>query len=68
MYNGQGYEEESPFYGAAKPINYYYTTNYYYTQGPEGAEGVEGSEINDGKSNMPGTLSKVTPYEQVINF
>jgi hypothetical protein len=66
MYNGQGYEEESPFYGAAKPTNYYYTTNHYYTDGEGGGEG--GGEINDGKSNMPGKLSKVAPYEQSINF
>ena len=62
MYNGQGYEEESPFYGAAKPTSYYYTTNYYYT------DGEAGGGANDGKSNMPGKLSTVKPYEQTINF
>lgn len=60
MYNGQGYEEESPFYAASKPTSYYYTTNYYYTDGEAGA--------NDGKSNMPGKLSNVKPYEQSINL
>jgi hypothetical protein len=64
MYNGQGYEEESPFYGASKPMNYYYTTNYYYTDGQ--ASGSAGA--GDGKSNMPGKLSKVMPYEQSINL
>ena len=63
MYNGQGYEEESPFYGASKPTSYYYTTNYYYTDGEAG-----GSGVNDGKSNMPGKLSNVKPYEQTIDF
>ena len=63
MYNGQGYEEESPFYGAAKPTSYYYTTNYYYTDGEAGGGGA-----NDGKSNMPGKLSNVKPYEQTIDF
>jgi len=62
MYNGQGYEEESPFYGAAKPTSYYYTTNYYYT------DGEAGGGANDGKSNMPGRLSNVKPYEQMIDF
>ena len=62
MYNGQGYEEESPFYGASKPTSYYYTTNYYYT------DGEAGGGANDGKSNMPGKLSTVTPYEQSINL
>lgn len=62
MYNGQGYEEESPFYGAAKPTSYYYTTNYYYT------DGEAGGGANDGKSNMPGKLSNVKPYEQMIDF
>jgi hypothetical protein len=62
MYNGQGYEEESPFYGAAKPTSYYYTTNYYYT------DGEAGGGANDGKSNMPGKLSNVKPYEQTIDF
>ena len=60
MYNGQGYEEESPFYAAAKPMNYYYTTNYYYTDGT--ASGVGGGAA-DAKS-----LSKVMPYEQSINL
>jgi len=62
MYNGQGYEEESPFYGASKPTSYYYTTNYYYT------DGEAGGSVNDGKSNMPGKLSNVKPYEQTIDF
>lgn len=62
MYNGQGYEEESPFYGASKPTSYYYTTNYYYT------DGEAGGGANDGKSNMPGKLSTVKPYEQSINL
>ena len=64
MYNGQGYEEESPFYGASKPTSYYYTTNYYYTDGEAGG----GGDVNDGKSNMPGKLSSVKPYEQSINL
>ena len=64
MYNGQGYEEESPFYGASKPTSYYYTTNYYYTDGEAGG----GGGVNDGKSNMPGKLSSVRPYEQSINL
>ena len=66
MYNGQGYEEESPFYGESKPMNYYYTTNYYYTDGEAGDGG--GGGANDGKSNMPGKLSKVMPFEQSINL
>ena len=66
MYNGQGYEEESPFYGESKPMNYYYTTNYYYTDGE--ASGGGGGGANDGKSNMPGKLSKVMPFEQSINL
>ena len=66
MYNGQGYEEESPFYGESKPMNYYYTTNYYYTDGE--ASGSGGGGANDGKSNMPGKLSKVMPFEQSINL
>ena len=65
MYNGQGYEEESPFYGESKPMNYYYTTNYYYT---DGEAGDGGGGANDGKSNMPGKLSKVMPFEQSINL
>lgn len=65
MYNGQGYEEESPFYGASKPTSYYYTTNYYYTDGEAGGSG---GSVNDGKSNMPGKLSNVKPYEQTIDF
>jgi hypothetical protein len=65
MYNGQGYEEESPFYGASKPTSYYYTTNYYYTDGEAGGGG---GGVNDGKSNMPGKLSSVKPYEQSINL
>lgn len=64
-YNGQGYEEESPFYGASKPTSYYYTTNYYYTDGEAGGGG---GGVNDGKSNMPGKLSSVKPYEQLINL
>ena len=67
MYNGQGYEEESPFYGASKPTSYYYTTNYYYTDGEAGGGG-DGGGVNDGKSNMPGKLSSVKPYEQSINL
>jgi hypothetical protein len=59
MYNGQGYEEESPFNSASKPMNYYYTTNYYYTNGEAGG---------DGRSNMPGAMTKVLPYEQNINL
>ena len=59
MYNGQGYEEESPFNSASKPMNYYYTTNYYYTNGEAGG---------DGRSNMPGAMTKVMPYEQNINL
>lgn len=66
MYNGQGYEEESPFYGASRPTSYYYTTNYYYTDGEAGGGG--GGDVNDGKSNMPGKLSSVKPYEQSINL
>lgn len=65
MYNGQGYEEESPFYAASKPTSYYYTTNYYYTDGEAGGSG---GGANDGKSNMPGKLSNVKPYEQSINL
>jgi hypothetical protein len=68
MYNGQGYEEESPFYGASKPTSYYYTTNYYYTDGEAGGGADGGGGVNDGKSNMPGKLSSVRPYEQSINL
>ena len=63
MYNGQGYEEESPFNGASKPMNYYYTTNYYYTDGE--ASGSAGGAAG-GKSNTK--PSKVMPYEQSINL
>ena len=63
MYNGQGYEEESPFYGAAKPTSYYYTTNYYYTDGEAGSGGADG-----GTSNVPGGQTKVMPFEQNINL
>ena len=66
MYNGQGYEEESPFYAASKPTSYYYTTNYYYTDGEAGGSGGGGG--GGGKSNMPGKLSNVKPYEQSINL
>ena len=62
MYNGQGYEEESPFYGASKPMNYYYTTNYYYTDGQAG--GSAGGAAT-GDSSKP---SKVMPYEQSISL
>ena len=65
MYNGQGYEEESPF-TASKPMNYYYTTNYYYTDGEAGSGGGGGAK--DGSSNMPGATTKVLPYEQNINL
>ena len=68
MYNGQGYEEESPFHAASKPTSYYYTTNYYYTDGEAGGAGAGTGAVNDGKSNMPGKLSNVKPYDQVINF
>ena len=71
MYNGQGYEEESQFYSESKPMNYYYTTNYYYTDGGVSGSGGSGGGAdgaNDGKSNMPGKLSKVMPYEQTINL
>ena len=70
MYNGQGYEEESPFHAASKPTSYYYTTNYYYTDGEAGGAGAGAGTgaVNDGKSNMPGKLSNVKPYDQVINF
>jgi hypothetical protein len=65
MYNGQGYEEESPFNAAAKPTSYYYTTNYYYTDGEAGGAGAGGA---GGKGNVPGAVSKVMPYEQNINL
>jgi hypothetical protein len=42
MYNGQGYEEESPFYAASKPTNYYYTTNYCITDGEAGGAMSDG--------------------------
>jgi len=59
QYNGQSYEEESPYTIASRPTSYYYTTNYYYS---------DGEQVNDGKSNMPGTLSGVSPYEPAINL
>ena len=62
MYNGQGYEEESPFYGASKPMNYYYTTNYYYTDG-QASGSAGGAATGDGSKP-----SKVMPYEQSINL
>ena len=66
MYNGQGYEEESPFYGASKPMNYYYTTNYYYTDGQ--ASGSAGGGAAGGGAAAGGSKpSKVMPYEQRIN-
>ena len=52
-------------------MNYYYTTNYYYTDGGVSGSGGSGGGAdgaNDGKSNMPGKLSKVMPYEQTINL
>ena len=67
MYNGQGYEEESPFYGAAKPMNYYYTTNYYYTEPGSGGGGGGADEKGSG-GNVPGAQTKVMPYEQNINL
>ena len=67
MYNGQGYEEESPFYGASKPMNYYYTTNYYYTDGQ--ASGSAGGGAAGGGAAAGGSKpSKVMPYEQSINL
>ena len=69
MYNGQGYEEESPFYAASKPTSYYYTTNYYYTDGEAGSSsggGGGGSGANHGNNNTP--ISGVKPYEQTINL
>jgi hypothetical protein len=59
MYNGQSYDEESPFYAASKPTNYYYTTNYYYSDANPG-EGAT-TDPKDSKSN-------VKPYEQIINL
>ena len=59
QYNGQSYDEESPYTIASRPTSYYYTTNYYY---------ADGGEVNDGKSNMPGALSSVSPYEPAINL
>lgn len=59
QYNGQSYEEESPYTIASRPTSYYYTTNYYYT---------DGENMNDGKSNMPSALSGVSPYEPAINL
>jgi hypothetical protein len=59
QYNGQSYDEESPYTVASRPTSYYYTTNYYYT---------DGEQANDGKSNMPGALSSVSPYEPAINL
>jgi len=58
-YNGQGYDEESPFYAASKPTNYYYTTNYYYSDANTGDEAAANGEQD--KSN-------VKPYEQSINL
>jgi len=68
MYNGQGYEEESPFNAAAKPTSYYYTTNYYYTDGEAGSGSGGGAGGDGGKGNVPGAVSKVMPYEQNINL
>jgi hypothetical protein len=45
-------------------MNYYYTTNYYYTDGEAGS----GGGAKDGRSNMPGAMTKVMPYEQNINL
>ena len=64
MYNGQGYEEESPFSGASKPMNYYYTTNYYYTDGQASGSAGGGAAGAAGGSKP----SKVMPYEQSINL
>jgi len=58
-YNGQGYDEESPFYQASKPTNYYYTTNYYYSDANPGQGAI--TDPKEDKSN-------VKPYEQVINL
>lgn len=62
MYNGQGYEEESPFYAASKPTNYYYTTNYYYSDANPG----ETSTTNNPQESQ--SQSNVKPYEQTINL
>ena len=62
MYNGQGYEEESPFYAASKPTNYYYTTNYYYSDANPG----ETSTTNNPQETQ--SQSNVKPYEQTINL
>ena len=59
MYNGQSYEEESPFYTESRPTNYYYTTNYYYSDANPGDEAAANGEQD--KSN-------VKPYEQSINL
>ena len=68
MYNGQGYEEESPFSGASKPMNYYYTTNYYYTDG-QASGGAGGGAAGGGAAAAGGSKpSKVMPYEQSINL
>ena len=58
-YNGQGYDEESPFYQASKPTNYYYTTNYYYSDANPGQGAT--TDPKEDKSN-------VKPYEQTINL
>ena len=69
MYNGQGYEEESPFYGASKPMNYYYTTNYYYTDGQASGSAGGGAGGADGEAAGGGSKpSKVMPYEQSITL
>lgn len=68
MYNGQGYEEESPFYGASKPMNYYYTTNYYYTDGQASGSAGGAAGGADGEAAGGSKPSKVMPYEQSINL
>jgi hypothetical protein len=69
MYNGQGYEEESPFSGASKPMNYYYTTNYYYTDGQASGSAAGGGAAGGGAAAAGGSKpSKVMPYEQSINL
>ena len=68
MYNGQGYEEESPFYGASKPMNYYYTTNYYYTDGEASGSAGGGAGGAAGGAAGGSKPSKVMPYEQNINL